>query len=997
MTEERKPSPIAEDAAAPTEASSRWLAFLAEASTALGASLEYETTLGNVARLAVPTLGDWVSVHLRHADGSIRPLIVVSANPAKLDVAQGLQDRYVVSSEQQDHPVARAIRTGTTQANETSDAAMAAAAIDAEHLRLLRASGIQSYVVAPLTAAGQVFGALGFAYAESGRTYSSADVSLIEDLARRAGTAIHNALLVRQLEHTQQSLRESQARLNAFLEQLPVGVGLFDKEGRWVIRNRTLSGLVEDWIPSRDPSKTPRWRAWDADGSPLDPSQWPAARALRGDVVSPGVDFLHVLADGREIWMRISAAPFRDASGQIGGGIAVIEDVHERKQAAARLDTVARIAQGLLRHATLQDVLSDLVEQTRTALQVDEATILLTNDDGSSLTVRASLGINDEYAREVRIPIGRGVAGRVAATRQSWIIADLSQVEVFRRSLKRAVRSLLSVPITINDRVLGVLHVGTVSRHDFTTDDRTFLELIAERAASIVERARLHDAEHDARAAAEAARMATETASEQLRLALEAGRMGTWQYALGDGKVTWSAGLEAIHGFAPGSFPGTFQAFRNEIYPADRDYVLNAIATAVTEGRDHHVEYRIIRSDGAVRWVEGRGQLFLDNERRPERMVGVCMDITDRKHAEEKFRLAVEAAPAAMVMVDAQGTIVLANALAESLFGYTREELVGEPIDTLVPSHFRQSHPSYRRAYFAESKPRPMGAGRDLYALRKDGSEVPVEIGLSPIATADGRFVLAGVTDITERVRLHEAERAARAEAEAANRAKADFVAAISHDLRTPLNAISGYAQLLEMEVKGALNEPQKEAVSRILQNQQRMLALLNELLRFARVEARQVEYRLEDLLLDPLLASLETTIAPQVREKGVSYSYRPCDPALIVRADRDKLEQVLMNLLTNALKYTDAGRVTMEAEAAEGFIAIHVRDTGRGIAAPDLGRVFEPFVQVGTEASDGGAGVGLGLAISRELARGMGGEVTAQSIPGEGSTFTTWVARAGS
>jgi PAS domain S-box-containing protein len=995
----------------------RRLAFLAEASAALGASLDLDATLRNVARLAVPMLGDWIAVHLVEADGTIRRVALESADPARLQLARELRERYPVLRAGGDYGVARAIRTGATQlAVDVSDYELAASAWDGDNLRLLRALGLRSYVIAPLTAAGRVFGALACAHAESGRTYTPAYVTLVEELARRGGTAIHSALLVRERERTQRSLRESEARLSAFLEQLPLGVGMFDTEGRWIIRNRALERMIPGRLPSRDPHETPRWRTWAADGSLVDPSQWPGARALRGEVVSPGMDFLHTLDDGPQNWMRLSAAPFRDESGAIIGAIFVVEDIDERKRAAARLEAVARITQALLRHTTLDDVLNDLLDRVREALHVDEGTILLACGDGMSLNVRAARGIEHLAARNVRIPFGRGVAGHVAATRQPVLIPDLSQVEVFRPALREALRSLLAVPLLIDHRVIGVLHVGTGVRRDFSPEDRAFLELVAERVVSIIERARLHEGERTARAEAEAARqkaesarLAAETANDQLGLALEAGRMGTWQYEPGSGRVTWSPGLEAIHGFTPGTFPGTFEAILEEIHAEDRARVLQAIETAIAERRDHHIEYRIIRSDGAVRWVEGRGQLFLDDEGGPARMTGVCLDVTERKKAEEKFRLAVEAAPAAMLAVDTRGAIVMANRLAEQLFGYSGVELVGLPIDRLVPPRFRSRHAEYRRGYFAESAPRPMGAGRDLYALRKDDSEVQVEIGLSPIETADGTLILAGITDITERVRLHEAERAAHAEAEtarqaaeaarreaeAANRAKAAFLAAMSHDLRTPLNAIAGYSQLLEMEVQGPLTDRQRDALARIAQNQQRVAGMLDELLRFARIEAQGVEYRMKDVVLEPLLAALEVTVAPQIREKRLVYTNLPCDADVVVHADREKVEQVLLNLLTNAVKFTEpGGRITLDVEPADDRVAIHVRDTGRGIAAAELARIFEPFVQVGSPLDGDREGVGLGLAVSRQFARGMGGDVTVDSMPGQGSTFTLWVSR---
>jgi PAS domain S-box-containing protein len=265
-------------------------------------------------------------------------------------------------------------------------------------------------------------------------------------------------------------------------------------------------------------------------------------------------------------------------------------------------------------------------------------------------------------------------------------------------------------------------------------------------------------------------RIQAEVVTGQLRTALEAGRMGTWEFLPVSNKVHWSPGLEAIHGYEPGTFPQTFEAFRNEIHPDDREAVLRAIGDAIEHDRGHHVEYRIVRRDGSVRWVEGRGQLFRDAAGRPERMVGVCTDVTERKLAEEQVRLAVEASPAAMIMVDHEGRVIFVNATTERLLGYDRQEMTGMQVEDLVPERFRDRHSGFRHGFHRDLQARPMGVGRDLFALRKDGAEVPVEIGLTPIETADGAIIVAAITDIAERKRVESALMGAKAAAEEASR-----------------------------------------------------------------------------------------------------------------------------------------------------------------------------------------------------------------------------------
>ena len=241
-----------------------------------------------------------------------------------------------------------------------------------------------------------------------------------------------------------------------------------------------------------------------------------------------------------------------------------------------------------------------------------------------------------------------------------------------------------------------------------------------------------------------------------------------------------------------------------------------------------------------------------------------------------------------------------------------------------------------------------------------------------------------------DRARLFEAERAARAEAEAANRTKGEFLAVMSHELRTPLNAIGGYAELMEMGIRGPVTPQQAEDLRRIQASQRHLLRLVNEVLNYARIETGSVHYDLADVPLTAVVASVEPLVAPQLAAKGLTYSVRACDPAPVARADREKVRQVLLNLLSNAVKFTDpGGRVEVSCEAAGERALIRVRDTGIGIAPHELQRVFEPFVQVNASLTRTQEGTGLGLAISRDLARGMGGDLTAESETGVGSTFT--------
>ncbi|MEX2111056.1 MAG: MHYT domain-containing protein [Gemmatimonadaceae bacterium] len=241
-----------------------------------------------------------------------------------------------------------------------------------------------------------------------------------------------------------------------------------------------------------------------------------------------------------------------------------------------------------------------------------------------------------------------------------------------------------------------------------------------------------------------------------------------------------------------------------------------------------------------------------------------------------------------------------------------------------------------------------------------------------------------------------EERKKAEQEAWAASQAKSEFLASMSHELRTPLNAIGGYAELLAMGVHGPLNAEQAQDIARIRRSNQHLLTLINDVLHFAKIDAGQAEYRLTAVPVDETLRDTESMIAPQILKKGLRYSYEGGDKSFSVLADPEKLQQIVLNLLSNAVKFTESGgTITLSSEPRGNCIEIHVADTGPGIPPEKLDRIFDAFVQVDRRLNQPVQGVGLGLAISQDLAQAMGGKVTVESVLGEGSTFTLSMPRA--
>jgi PAS domain S-box-containing protein len=475
--------------------------------------------------------------------------------------------------------------------------------------------------------------------------------------------------------------------------------------------------------------------------------------------------------------------------------------------------------------------------------------------------------------------------------------------------------------------------------------------------------------------------------------------------------LTWNKGAERLKGYAPHEIIGRHFSIFYPREDIEAGKPARELQIAEENGRYEDENWRV-RKDGTRFWANVVITALRDETGTLRGFGKVTRDFTNRKRAEDdKFQMAVESAPNAMVIINADGRIVLVNTQTEKMFGYARAELLGQNIELLMPDRFRDQHPLDRTGFFKNPQARAMGAGFDLFGRRKDASEFAVEIGLNPVRTGEGLFVISAIVDVSDRKRAEQEIRTLNenleqrvadrtSELEAANKELDSFSYSISHDLRAPLRAIEGFSRIVLEDFSAPLAPEGKAYLQRVRDNTRHMSQLVDELLKFSRLGRQTMLKQIVDM--NQIVRNCLGEMTQELKGRKVEFMTGDLPPC---SGDPTLLHQVWANLLSNAVKYTrkqELARIEIGCrtelqlpaegqpitQGSAGFDTVYfVKDNGAGFDMKYVAKLFGVFQRLHRAADFEGTGVGL--AFVQRIVQRHGGRIWADAKPNQGATFS--------
>ncbi|HEX2211319.1 MAG TPA: PAS domain S-box protein [Longimicrobium sp.] len=812
-------------------------------------------------------------------------------------------------------------------------------------------------------------------------------------------------------------------RSGSAFAQLPLASVEWDAEGRvarWSPEAEALFGWTSDEVKGRRATEWPFVH-------PADDAQ---VRQVSSDLRDGRARQTfsanrNLTRDGRTLHCEWYNTALIDAQGRMLGQLSLVLDVTERVRAEQRAERAAdrtrrlqAVTAALSEALTPAQVVAAVMDHGIGAVDADAGVMVLVSEDGEHLELVEQRGYPPSFsAGWDRFPLSAGVPIAEAVREARMVIVSSPQERDGRYPAlggRQVVYPVsLSVPLIVEGERLGAMGLGFREARAFSEDDRALLLAMARQCAQAIRRARLFEAEARARAAAERTRASLAEIFRQAPVAISVTRGPGHVFEMVNPLYRELLGGRELEGRPiRGVLPevegqGMFEIL-DRVYATGRPFHADGFrirfdrtGTGTPEDAFFNLVYHPLVDDGGT--VTG--------------LVTVATEVTEqvraRKAAEEserQFRTMAESIPQLAWMADAGGALFWYNQRWYDYTGTTLQQMRGWGWRAVHhPDFVEPVTERYRRAVEAGEP------WEDTFPLRgRDGRYRRFLSRALPVRDAEGNVVrwFGTNTDVEEqlraeevRARLLEEAQAARGAAEEANRAKSVFLATMSHEIRTPINAVIGYADLLDMGLQGELNQGQRGYLARIRASSQHLLGLVNDVLDFAKIEAGEMGFSASRVELRASAGEAVAMVMPQADARRVALREDPCPPGASCLADPDRVRQILLNLLSNAIKFTrPGGEITVRCVPAADpprdatlpgqgpWSCIEVRDTGIGIAPEQLARVFEPFTQVDDTHTREAGGTGLGLAISRRFARLMGGELTARSTPGQGSSFSLWL-----
>ncbi len=670
---------------------------------------------------------------------------------------------------------------------------------------------------------------------------------------------------------------------------------------------------------------------------------------------------------------------------------------HFEEQTAQFLSALQDFTHEMLAKREVSDLLQLIVERTSAVLDAPYGDLLLF--EGERLVTKActpgtDIKVGDAASREEAKLAWAAVDGG-----QPVVLDDYSSWPGRRAALGNLpLHGVIAQPITLAGKCLGVYVIGRfVIDKPFSDQERRECETLAGTLALVLDSA--HQAER--------LRLTANLLERTNRIA----QVGGWELDLETSQLRWTAETYRIHEVDPSVSPTVDTAI--EFYaPEARPIIRAAVQAGIDHGQSWDLELPLITAKHRNIWVRAQGQV----ERRhgkAVRLFGAFQNISERKLAEQaiqsgeaRLTAILDTAMVGIIAVDTQYRIVTFNAEAENVFGYGASEMIGQPVDRLIPAPSRELHRGHMQEFGKGAlSQKPMANWRKVSGLHKNGTLIPIMAGISKVDVGNELTMTVIFRDMTE-IRDAEADllRLGREKdlqlerAEAANLAKTQFLATMSHELRTPLNAIIGFSELIENETFGPLlNEKYREYVRDIHKSGEHLLSLINDILDLSRIEASKYEFN--RVPMDPIVAMGEAADAVEAFAVGKNIKLvKPDDHASChIVGDHRAVHQILINLLSNAIKFSNAGsdvRLSIQPDTEADTVALVVADHGRGIPAHRIADLGQPFVQVSDPGTSDQGGTGLGLAICKSLAKGMNGRIEIESALGEGTTVSLLLPR---